>query len=109
MTVLRYVVLDANNVVINTTLAEDPAFAAMMGWIQSDTATFGDIWNGTSFTTPPPPPPTLEDFDGMLNGFLSVKELQRKVALRNQILNSTNPPINTMQGFVTALENWNWD
>lgn len=29
-------------------------FAAVKGWIVSDTARVGDLWDGVAFTTPPP-------------------------------------------------------
>lgn len=53
-----------NGVVINIAVA-DADFAAEQGWIMSDVAQIGDLWDGETFTSPPapepapaPPPPT---------------------------------------------------
>ena len=40
-----------NGVVVNIALAE-PDFAAEQGWIVSDTAKIGDLWDGQTFTPP---------------------------------------------------------
>jgi len=108
MPLLRYVALDANNLVYNVTSAEDPDFAAYMGWIQSDTATFGDFWTGTEFITPPPPAPTNAQMDMILRNHLLYREYLQKTALRNQIAASVTPPL-TEQTFTTAVENWDYD
>lgn len=39
-----------NGVVVNIALAE-PDFAAEQGWIVSDTAKIGDLWDGQTFTS----------------------------------------------------------
>lgn len=108
MPLLRYVAIDANNIVYNVTSAEDPEFAAYMGWIQSDTATFGDYWTGSVFITPPPPAPTNSQMDSILRNYLAYRESQRLVALRNQIAASVTPPL-TEQSFTSAVENWTYD
>jgi hypothetical protein len=56
-----------NGIVIN--VAEtDSNFATEQGWVLSDTAQIGDLWDGATFTSPPvsepepePAPPTKED------------------------------------------------
>jgi len=56
-----------NGIVIN--IAEtDADFAAEQGWIMSDVAQIGDLWDGETFTSPPEPepappplPPTKEE------------------------------------------------
>lgn len=108
MPLLRYVAIDANNLVYNITETEDAAFAAYMGWIQSDTATFGDLWTGTEFITPPPPTPTNAQMDFILKNYLAYREQQKMQALRAQIAASVTPPL-TEQSFTTAMENWDYD
>lgn len=58
-----------NGVVVNIAVA-DADFAAEQGWIISDVAQIGDLWDGETFTSPaapepisvtPPPPPTKEE------------------------------------------------
>jgi hypothetical protein len=56
-----------NGIVINVAEA-DADFAAEQGWIVSETAQIGDLWDGETFTSPPtpepappPPPPTKEE------------------------------------------------
>jgi len=56
-----------NGVVVNIAVA-DPDFAAEQGWIVSDVAQIGDLWDGGTFTSPPAPepapapqPPTKEE------------------------------------------------
>ena len=56
-----------NGIVINVAETE-PDFAAEQGWVLSDVAQIGDLWDGETFTSPPapepappPPPPTKEE------------------------------------------------
>lgn len=51
-----------SGIVINIVVS-DADFAAEQGWIMSDVARIGDMWDGETFTSPPepepaPPPPT---------------------------------------------------
>jgi len=41
-----------NGVVANIAVA-DPEFAQEQGWILSETAQIGDLWDGATFTSPP--------------------------------------------------------
>ena len=45
-----------NGVVVNIAVA-DADFAAEQGWIMSDVAQIGDLWDGETFTSPPEPEP----------------------------------------------------
>lgn len=56
-----------NGIVINIAETE-PDFAAEQGWVLSNVAQIGDLWDGETFTSPPapepapaPPPPTKEE------------------------------------------------
>jgi hypothetical protein len=56
-----------NGIVINIAETE-PDFAAEQGWVLSDVAQIGDLWDGATFTSPPvsepapaPLPPTKEE------------------------------------------------
>ena len=48
-----------NGVVVNIALAE-PDFAAEQGWIVSDTAKIGDLWDGQTFTSAAAPAPDID-------------------------------------------------
>ena len=48
-----------NGIVVNIALAE-PDFAAEQGWIVSDTAKIGDLWDGQTFTSPAAPAPDID-------------------------------------------------
>lgn len=52
---MRYVIIE-NGVVVNAVVADE----AIGGWIQSDTANIGDLYDGENFTAPPTP---QEDID----------------------------------------------
>ena len=104
-----YAVLDENNVVTNCILSSHEYAANYPNWIYGPTAKIGDVWTGTEFITPPPPEPTVAQYNTMLNDKLAALERSRRNVLRNAILNSTNPPINTEQGFIDAMENWDWE
>lgn len=54
-------VIVGNGVVTNIAKVEDAEFAGAQGWIVSDVAQIGDIWDGEIFTSPPPPAPTAEE------------------------------------------------
>lgn len=50
-----------DGVVVNITLAE-AEFATEQGWIITEEAEIGDLWDGEAFTSPPPPeapPPSV--------------------------------------------------
>ena len=48
-----------NGIVVNIALAE-PDFATEQGWIVSDTAKIGDLWDGQTFTSAAVPTPDIE-------------------------------------------------
>lgn len=47
---MRYIVIE-NGVVVNAVVSEEELGS---GWMQSDTANIGDLWDGESFTPPGP-------------------------------------------------------
>jgi hypothetical protein len=55
----RYAIIE-NGTVANVAAA-DADFAAEQGWVASETADIGDIWDGESFSKPAPPASTPED------------------------------------------------
>ena len=48
------------NGVVKNVVKADPEFAQSQGWVVSDTAEIGDLYDGSSFTTPPPEPQSPE-------------------------------------------------
>ena len=46
--------------VVKNVVKADPEFAQSQGWVVSDTAKIGDLYDGSGFTTPPPEPQSLE-------------------------------------------------
>jgi hypothetical protein len=46
---MRYVIIE-NGIVVNAAVADEP-FGG--GWVQSDTANIGDLYDGETFTAPP--------------------------------------------------------
>lgn len=111
MAYIRHVRLE-NNVVINITDME-PEFAVYMlnvegqTWIPSETGQMGDIWDGTTFTTPPPPPITLAQYRTELNAILAEMESARRDAFRDLVLSEADPPITTLAQFRADVESRN--
>lgn len=56
---MRAVIIE-NGIVINAA-ETDADFAAEQGWIMSDTAHIGDLWDGNTFTLPPMPTPDIDE------------------------------------------------
>ena len=58
----RFAILDGNNIVINVTKAEED-YGLSIGWILSDTANIGEMYDPETktFTAPPPSPVTSND------------------------------------------------
>ena len=46
--------------VVKNIVKADPEFAQSQGWVVSDTAKVGDLYDGSGFTTPPPEPQSPE-------------------------------------------------
>lgn len=111
MTVIRHVRLE-NNVVTNITYME-PEFAIYMlevenqVWIPAEAGQVGDIWDGTTFTTPPPPPITLAQYRSELNAIIAEQESARRDAFRDLVLSEADPPITTLAAFRADVEGRN--
>jgi hypothetical protein len=57
---MNYARTDVNNVVINIEVwSEAPPAMPGVTFVESDTAKSGDLWDGSTFTTPPPAPEPL--------------------------------------------------
>lgn len=76
-----------NDTVINVAEA-DADFASEQGWIISDTAKIGDLWDGETFTSPPSQPPPVPQ---------SITMRQARLALLNAgLLDDVEAAIITM-------------
>lgn len=104
--ILRFAIVE-NGVVTNVADAEE-AFGLFMGWIASETAKMGDLWDGTTFTTPPPPVPTLEQYNTLLQNYMQQRAIAAREALCNQIL-AANPSVNSITSFIAACDAWPWE
>lgn len=104
--IVRFAIVE-NGVCTNISEAEE-AFGIFMGWIPSETAQMGDLWDGTSFTTPPPPIPTLEEYNTLLKNYIALRAITAREALCNQIL-LANPSVNSISTFIAACDAWPWE
>ena len=111
MPYVRHVRLESN--IVTGVTEMEPEFASYMlselgqTWIPSETAQPGDIWDGTTFTTPPPPPISLAQYRTQLNTILAEMENARRDAFRDLVLAEADPPITTLAQFRTAVEGRN--
>jgi len=96
-----------NGVVTNLVEAEE-AFGVLMGWIPAGNAKMGDLWDGTTFTTPPPPIPTLEEYNTLLRNYMAMRANAAREALCDQIL-LANPSVNSVSSFLAACDAWAWE
>ena len=89
-----------NDIVVNVAEA-DAYFAEAQGWIASDVAKIGDLWDGETFTSPPSPPPPVPK---------SVSMRQARLALLNAgLLDDVEAAIITMDEAQRAQTQIEWE
>lgn len=92
MSVIRFAIVQ-DGVCVNTTVAEEE-WGISMGWIPSDTAQIGDLYDGTTFTTPPPPPPEPWEMLQDLANEQGSRAHGRRVAFVNDYITNNGVPAN---------------
>jgi len=92
---MRAAIID-NGVVVNIAEA-DEVFAAEQGWIVSDAAAIGDLWDGQAFTRPEPPPPPVPQVVSMRQARLALHNASMLDDVEAVIITMDEPQRTTVQ------------